>query len=199
RAARSVFETFKAQEAFEINTARAEGRQPQIYHGIFSSHPAPDARAIAAARNAAAAMQPEDGFAINRNLYMQAIDRLAFGSSRSQGVVRDNRFYHADMGITMAFPKGWIIENHRDRLFAYTRNQETIMQIMVEARRSDLSPRDFLLRMLKGATLRGGEPVNINGMEGYAVLTRDGSPLDRGSGPIRFIALYRGGSVFTIA
>jgi predicted Zn-dependent protease len=199
RAARSVFDTFKAQETFEINTARAEGREPQIYHGIFSSHPAPDARAIAAARNAAAALQPEDGFVLNRNIYMQAIDGLAFGSSRSQGVVRDNRFYHADMGVTLAFPKGWIIENHRDRLFAYTRNQETIMQIMVEAQPSNLSPRDFLLRMLKGATLRGGEPVNINGMEGYSVLTTNGSPLDRGAGPIRFIALYRGGSVYTFA
>jgi len=199
RAARNVFETFKAQEAFEINTARAEGRQPQIYHGIFSSHPAPDDRAIAAARNAAASAQPEGGFVTNRNTYMQAIDGLAFGSSRAQGVVRDNRFYHADMGLTLAFPKGWIIENHRDRLFAYTRNQETIMQIMVESRPPNQSPRDFLLKMLQGATLHGGESVNINGMEGFAVLTRDGSPLDRGSGPIRFIALYRGGSVFTIA
>jgi predicted Zn-dependent protease len=199
RAARNVFEAFKAQESFEINTARAEGRQPQIYHGVFSSHPAPDDRAIAAARNAAASAEPEGGFVINRNLYMQAIDGLAFGSSRAQGVVRDNRFYHADMGLTLAFPKGWIIENHRDRLFAFTRNQETIMQIMVEARPANKAPREFLIGMLKGATLRGGEPVSINGMEGYSVLTIDGSPLDRGAGPIRFIALYRGGSVFTFA
>jgi predicted Zn-dependent protease len=199
RAMRSVFEAFKAQESFEINTARAEGRQPQVYHGVFSSHPAPDDRAIASARAAAAASQPEGGFVTNRNLYMQAIDGMAFGSSRAQGVVRDNRFYHADMGLTLAFPKGWIIENHRDRLFAFTRNQETIMQMMVEQRPANQSPREFLIKMLQGATLRGGEPVNINGMDGYSVLTRDGSPLDRGAGPIRFIALYRGGSVFTFA
>jgi predicted Zn-dependent protease len=199
RAARNVFEAFKAQETFELNAARAEGRQPQIYHGVFSSHPAPDDRAIAAARNAAAAAQPEGGFVTNRNLYMQALDGLAFGSSRAQGVVRDNRFYHADMGLTLAFPKGWIIENHRDRLFAFTRNQESIMQIMVESRPANRSPRDFLLNMLRGAQLRGGEAVSINGMEGYSVLTLDGSPLDQGAGPIRFIALYRGGSVFTFA
>jgi predicted Zn-dependent protease len=136
---------------------------------------------------------------INRNLYMNAVDGMAFGSSKAQGVVRENRFYHADMGLTLAFPRGWIIENHRDRLFAFTRSQETIMQIMVEQRPSDQSPRDFLLRMLRGVTLKGGEPVNINGMDGYSVLTLDGSPLDGGRGPIRFIALYRGGSVFTIA
>jgi predicted Zn-dependent protease len=199
RAMRRVFETFKAQESFEINNARAEGRQPQVYHGVFSSHPAPDDRAVASARAAAAVAVPEGGFVENRNLYMQAIDGLAFGSSKAQGVVRDNRFYHADMGITMAFPKGWIIENHRDRLFAYTRNQESIMQIMVEARPANKSPREFLIDKLKGAQLANGEPVSINGLEGYAVLTRDGSPLDQGAGPIRFITLYRGGSAFTFA
>src|SRR5690606_2644782 len=199
RAARSVFEAFKAQESFEIASARAEGRQPQIYHGVFSSHPAPDDRAIAAARSAAAVAAPEGGFVTNRNLYMQAIDGLAFGTSRAQGVVRDNRFYHADMGLTLAFPKDWVIENHRDRLLASTRNQESIFQIMVEARPANKSPREFLIEQLRGAQLVGGEPLTINDMEGYTVLTRDGSPLDRGAGPIRFIALYRGGSAFVFA
>jgi predicted Zn-dependent protease len=199
RAMRSVFETFKAQEAFEIAAARAEGRQPRIYHGVFSSHPAPDDRAIAAARAASSAAVPEGGFVINRNVYMQAIDGLAFGSSRAQGVVRDNRFYHADMGLTLAFPKDWIIENHRDRLLAYTRNQESIMQITVEPRPANKSPREFLIEQLKGARLVGGESVTINGMDGYSVLTRDGSPLDGGAGPIRFIALYRGNSAFLFA
>jgi predicted Zn-dependent protease len=199
RAMRSVFEAFKAQESFEINSARAEGREPRVYHGVFSSHPAPDDRAIASARAAAAVAEPEAGFTVNRNVYMHAIDGLAFGSSRAQGVVRDNRFYHADMGLTLAFPKGWFIENHRDRLFAFTKNQESIMQIMVEPRPPNKSPREFLIENLRGAQLAGGEPVRINGMDGYAVLTRDGSPLDRGAGPIRFIALYRGNSAFTYA
>jgi len=114
-------------------------------------------------------------------------------------VVRDNRFYHAEMGITMAFPHGWIIENHRDRIMAYTSNQESIMQVMVEPRPENKSPREFLITQLKGRSLAGGEPLNINGMDGYAVLTRDGSPLDNGAGPIRYIALYRGGSAFVFA
>jgi predicted Zn-dependent protease len=166
---------------------------------VFSSHPAPDDRAIAAARSAAAVAAPEGGFVTNRNVYMQAIDGLAFGSSRAQGVVRDNRFYHADMGLTLAFPKDWVIENHRDRLIASTRNQESIFQIMVEERPANKSPREFLIEQLRGAQLVGGEPLTINDMEGYTVLTRDGSPLDRGAGPIRFIALYRGGSAFVFA
>ena len=39
-----VFEMFRRGERFEIDRARAEGRPPSIYHGLFSSHPAPDAQ-----------------------------------------------------------------------------------------------------------------------------------------------------------
>jgi predicted Zn-dependent protease len=197
RAMRNVFETFKAQESFELDAARAEGRQPRIYHGVFSSHPAPDDRAVASARAAAqVTAEPAGGFAVNRNTYMQAIDGLAFGTSKAQGVVRDNRFYHAEMGLTMAFPRGWIIENHTDRILAYTKSQESFMQIVAEPRPANKAPREFLLEKLKGATLAGGEPVSINGMDGYSLLTRSGSPLDNGLGPVRHIVLYRGGSAF---
>ena len=200
RAMGRVFETFKAQESFEVTSARNEGREPRVYHGVFSSHPAPDDRAIAAARNAAqVTAEPEGGYAVNRNVYMQAIDGMAFGTSRAQGVVRDNRFYHAEMGLTMAFPRGWIIENQRDRILAYTKNQESIMQIEVAARPDNKSPREFLLEKLKGPALVGGTPVTINGMDGYSVLTRSGSPLDNGAGPVRYTVIYRGKSAFIYA
>ncbi len=199
-AMRETFEIFKAQESFEIASARREGREPNIYHGVFSDHPAPDDRAAAAGHAAAAlGAAPEGGYTVNRNVYMQAIDGLAYGSSRAQGVVRDNRFYHADMGITLAFPHGWVIENARDRILAFTPNHESIMQITTEPRPANKSPREFLLADLKRADLIGGEPLSINGMDGYTVLTRDGSPLDNGAGPIRFIALYRGKTAFIYA
>ncbi len=199
-AMRQVFEEFKAQEAFEIASARTEGREPNIYHGVFSDHPAPDDRAAAASRaTAELGAAPEGGYTLNRNVYMQAIDGLAFGSSRAQGVVRDNRFYHADMGLTLAFPRGWVIENARDRILAFTPNHESIMQVTTEQRPANKSPREFMLERLKQAALAGGEPLTINGMEGYTVLTRSGSPLDEGAGPIRFIVLYRGNNAFIYA
>ena len=192
-----VFKVFKSQETFEINRAREEGREPQIYHGVFSSHPAPDARAIQAAKGAANITdQPADGWLENRDAYLEAINGLPYGSSRAQGIVRDNRFYHADMGITIAFPKGWTIENHRDRILAYTKQKDAIMQITVERRPEKLSPREFLLKKLHGASFAQGEELSINGMEGYAVVTRTGSPLDGGQGPVRWAVLYRGDSAF---
>jgi predicted Zn-dependent protease len=198
-AMREVFETFLAQEHFEIDVARAEGREPNIYHGVFSDHPAPDDRAAAATRATSQLGEPDKPWVTNRDVFMHAVDGLAFGTSRAQGVVRDNRFYHADMGITLAFPRGWIIQNDRDRILAFTRRQESVLQITSEMRPADQSPREYMLQRLKGVTLAGGESVTINGMEGYTLLTRSGSPLDQGAGPIRFLVLYRGGSAFIFA
>ncbi len=192
-----VFKVFKAQETFEMNRAKAEGREPQIYHGIFSSHPAPDAREIQAAKGAAnITTEPPDGWIDNRDPYLKMLDGMPYGSSRAQGIVRDNRFYHASLGITMAFPKGWTIENQRDRILAFTRSKDAIMQITTAPRDEKLTPREFLLKALRGASINKGEELNVNGMEGYTLITRKGSPLDGGEGPVRWAVLFRGKSAY---
>jgi predicted Zn-dependent protease len=195
-----VFEVFKDQERFELDRARAEGRQPRIYHGIFSSHPAPDARLIQAARSSANVGEgPPGGWIDNRDEYLSRIDGMPFGTSRAQGSVRDNRFYHADMGITMAFPRGWRIENLRDRLIAVSGSRDSVMQVTVDPRPPTRSPREFLLERLKGQSITGGEEIRTNDMEGYSLVTRGGSPLDGGRGPVRWIVLYRDQSAYVFA
>jgi len=63
-----VFEMFRRGERFELDRARAEGRQPRIYHGLFSSHPTPDARAVQAAKGAANVdTAPPGGWTENRD------------------------------------------------------------------------------------------------------------------------------------
>jgi predicted Zn-dependent protease len=195
-----VFKVFKQQEAFELNRARAEGRDPNIYHGIFSDHPAPDERSVQAAKQSAQiASAPPGGWIDNRDIYLKAIDGIPYGTSRAQGIVRDNRFYHADMGITLAFPKGWTVQNERDRILAFTPSKDTLMQVTADKRPEKQSPREFLIGKLKGASLAGGEAISSNGMDGYAILTRSGSPIDNGAGPVRWIALYREQSVYLFA
>jgi predicted Zn-dependent protease len=194
-----VFKVFKAQEGFELQRAKEEGREPQIYHGVFSSHPSPDERSIQAAKGAAnITTEPEGGWIDNKEPFMKAIDGLPYGSSRAQGIVRDNRFYHADMGITMAFPRGWHIENQRDRILAYTKNKDAVMQITTAGRQEKKTPREFLLGELKGANFQKGEELRVNGMEGYTVVTRRGSPLDGGEGPVRWAVIYRDKTAFLV-
>jgi predicted Zn-dependent protease len=193
----NVFKVFKAQERFELDRAKEEGREPQIYHGVFSDHPAPDEREVQAAKGVAnITTDPPGGWIDNRDAYLKVVDGLPFGSSREQGIVRDNRFYHAGMGITMAFPRGWTVENQRDRLLVHTRSKDAIMQVTLEKRPDKKSPREFLLEKLKGASFARGEELTVNDMQGYALVTRSGNPLDAGEGPVRWVVLYRDKNAF---
>lgn len=195
-----VFEMFKRGERFEIDRARAEGRQPRGHHGLLSSHPAPNARAIQAAKASAKLEQgPPGGWIDNREAYLRRIDGMTYGSSRAQGLVRDNRFYHAELGITLAVPRGWTLDNQRDRLLAYTPARDTFLQVTVEAVPPTQGPREFLYTKLKGADVRSTESFTANGMQGFTAVTSSGSPLDNGAGPVRWAVLYRGNSAYLFA
>jgi predicted Zn-dependent protease len=196
-----VFEMFQMGEKFERQRAAAEGREPRLYHGVFSSHPSPDQRAVQAAKGAGNIKDsPPEGWIERHDEYLRMINGIAYGSSKAQGIVRDNRFYHADMGITVAFPRGWTIENMRDRLIAFTPKKDAMMQIMIEKKPDKQAPREFLLSKLKGASVLKGEPItSTEGNEGYTIVTRSGSPIDNGLGPVRWAAVYRGDSVFITA
>src|SRR4051812_13896499 len=196
-----VFNMFQAGEKFERQRAAAEGREPRLYHGVFSSHPSPDERAVQAAKGAANIKDaPAGGWIERHDEYLNTINGIAYGSSKAQGIVRDNRFYHADMGITVAFPHGWTIENGRDRISAFTPKRDAMMQIMIDKKPDKQAPREFLLSKLQGQSVLKGEPITTTeGNEGYAIVTRGGSPIDNGLGPVRWVAVYRNQSVFVFA
>jgi len=192
-----VIGVLKNQETFEIQRAREEGRDPKVYHGVFASHPSADQRLQQAV---AVAKPSKDGtLRVGVEDYFRHIDGLAFGSSRQQGIVRDNRFYHAGLGITIAFPKDWVVLNQRNRLLAHTRTQDALVQITVDGRPDKLTPREYLQKQIGDKGMTGGQELNFNGMEGYAMIARSGSPLDGGVGPVRYAAVYRDKLVFVFA
>jgi predicted Zn-dependent protease len=198
----NVFRMFQAGEKFERQRATAEGREPRLYHGVFSSHPSPDDREVQAAKGAANIKgdSPPDGWIDRHDEYLTTINGIAYGSSKAQGIVRDNRFYHADMGITLAFPRGWTIENMRDRLLAFTPKKDAVLQVTIDAKPEKQAPREFLLTKLKGQSVFKGEPLEgSDDMEGYTALTRSGSPIDNGVGPVRWAVMYRGQSAYIFA
>jgi predicted Zn-dependent protease len=196
-----VFAMFQAGEKFERARAAAEGREPRLYHGVFSSHPSPDERAVQAAKGAANIKEaPPGGWIERHDEYLTTINGIAYGSSKAQGIVRDNRFYHADMGITVAFPHGWTIQNQRDSILAFTPKRDAMMKIMIDKKPEKQAPREFLLSKLQGQSVLKGEPITTSeGNEGYAIVTRGGSPIDGGLGPVRWAAVYRQQSVYIFA
>jgi predicted Zn-dependent protease len=198
-AAIDAFKIMQAQEHFERDRAKAEHREPHIYHGVFSDHPAPDERVIQAIK-VSANFTPTEGQGIEKHdEYLHRIEGLPYGSSKRQGIMRENRLYHADLGISLAFPKGWTVANEPSRLLARSPNGDSMIQLFSDTRPDKLSPREFLIKNLRGAGLAGGEEMKIDGYDAYTLVSREGSPFDEGAGPVRYVAIYKDKSVYIFA
>jgi predicted Zn-dependent protease len=129
---------------------------------------------------------------------MKHIDGLPFGSSRQQGLVRDNRFYHADLGITMAFPRGWRVQNEREQLLAVSRAKDALIRMTTEEMKDNETPQDFLRRAIKGNSggMDHGEFLNLaGGLQGYTAVVRGGNT-PFGTAPIRVGVIAVGKSAY---
>jgi predicted Zn-dependent protease len=188
-----VISTLKAQDTFERERARIEGREPRLYHGVFASHPDNDTRlqqAVASAgRNPATAAGGTD----NPEGYLRAIEGLPVGSSARQGMVRENRFYHSDMQFTLAFPRGWQVVNEPDQILAIAPKKEHYLEIRTQAPPADLTdPREFAQRGLANKRLSRVETLDVNGLKGWTAIVRgDPSPFGKATS-VRYFIIYYG-------
>lgn len=185
-----VVGALKEQELFEREQARLEKREPRIYHGVFASHPDNDKRLQEAIQAAAKVANGGTGHAENRDAYLRAIEGLAFGSSRRQGMLRENRFYHADMQFTTAFPREWRVQNGATELLAYSPTRNDVLLLTSEAPPQNVtSPREFIKRALGNLSLSGSEALKINGFDAYTVVARN-HPSPFGNRPVRYVVIY---------
>lgn len=122
-----VIGVLKNQELQDIELAKIEGRQPRRYHGVFASHPDNDTR-LQQAVGEAANKTVANPFA-GRDEFLTATNGIVFNDSVEQGVVRNNRFAQADMGIALQFPLTWQVHNLPDSLVAISPQGEAQMQM----------------------------------------------------------------------
>ena len=186
-----VLSTLKDQDLFERERARLENREPHLYHGVFASHPANDTRLQQAVAAAASIETKATGDISNADGFLREISGLPVGSSRRQGMVRENRFYHADYQLTMAFPKGWQIVNEPEQILAIGPNKEHFMELRAQAPPSDVTdPRAFAMRGLANRRLDRPESLEINGLHAWTAIVRsDPSPYGQSSN-VRYIIIY---------
>jgi predicted Zn-dependent protease len=191
-----VVRLLKNQEMLELQLARQEGREPRVYHGVFSSHPDNDTRlkevVAAAGKTPGAGDQRPDG----RDAYLQRIAGLPLGPSREQGVVKGSRFYHGTLGMTVAFPTGWIVDNQPTKVVASTPQQDAVLQLTAIPPPPGAKPQELLARSFGGTPLSGGESLTVNGLQGYTAVARDiGLPWGN-RGPARGAVIYYNGLAY---
>ncbi|MBA3563888.1 MAG: M48 family metalloprotease [Gammaproteobacteria bacterium] len=192
-----VVETLKEQEQFEIARARAEEREPNVYHGVFSTHPDNDERLQEVVR-AAEALSTGAPVPDQDAVYLQHLDDMPFGSSRSEGILKGRDFYHADLAFTLRFPEQWRVENRPDRLVAIAPGDEAVLQLTVEDLNIKGTPRDFLLNRLEVRNPREGAPLDLDGLEGFTAIAPS-APSPYGQRPVRFGVIFYDNQAYVIA
>jgi len=148
-----VIGVLKDQEVYEKALAAKENRQPNIYHGVFSTHPRNDDRlktVVRAAKKLSVKSYRDD----NRAGYENMINGLIWGPSLEQGVVVNNRFAHPELAIGLQLPRGWKVNNNPQ--FLEARNLETgaLLQIGVTPLKKDESLDGLLKRLTQNKELK---------------------------------------------
>ena len=191
----SVVGILKSQEEFERKLAEQEGREPNIYHGVFATHPDNDTR-FKEVVQAANKFKSPVARKVNREKFLGFIDGLPVGPSASDGVLRGHKFYHGDLDLVIVFPEGWKVDNRPDRLVAGPANRELQLQITVEDLNRYLTPREYLVQRTQGR-LRQGKDIQTADFTGYT--GRTSLNVKGTARPGRVAVLFQDTRIYTIA
>lgn len=170
-----VLRALKAQGDYATAQAKAEGRQPQTYHGLFASHPDEDTR-LKEVLTKASFLAPDTPAPDRRDVYLKHIDGMVYGDSAAQGIRREHRFYHRELDFALEFPAGWRLDNRPDRLLAIAPGGKAQAQLSSQDLNQRETPREFMTRRL-GIRNPSGEDITPAGLPGYtAPLKIQGRP-----------------------
>lgn len=142
-----VIGILKDQELFAAEKAKAEGKEVQGYHGLFSTHPKNDTRLQEAVKAAAkyrdlSQPKPDDGE------FLRLTNGMSYGESESQGITRGNKFYHKGLNFFMEFPQGWQIQNGASQLVGIAPNGEQAILMQMDSIAAPVNPNQYLASKL---------------------------------------------------
>ena len=159
-----VLRTLKNQELKDAELAKLEGREPRRYSGLFATHPDNDTRLqeVVGEADKLASATPFEG----RAEFLAATDGLIFNDNTDKGVVRNNRFYHPDMGFALQFPDAWQVHNLPDMLVAIGPRGEARLQMKMDPKPSG-APLEYS-RRLAGNDAQI-QPLEVNGLSGALI------------------------------
>jgi predicted Zn-dependent protease len=192
----SVIRVLKNQELFETQLAKAEGREPRIYHGMFSTHPDSDTRLqeVIAHAGEPRLVKPEQ---VGRESFMRHINGTVFGDSAKEGTIRGHSFYHADLGFALNFPRGWNVSNQPDRLIITAPNGAALIQLALEDINKRIPPREFMVSRLGLKNLSQDQAINIHGQEAHTGIAPINTSIGKRAG--RFTVIYFNNQAYIVA
>lgn len=165
----------KDHEEWEKKLAKEQDRQPNVYHGVFATHPSSDKRLQEAVGIDRSKTKPAQ---LRRREYLEMIDGLVFGPSEHEGVVRGASFHHRQLGISVDFPKRWVIKNFPTAVVAHNYGNTAVMRLTVVDQNRKQLPEEYLRDTFGENNLEQGTSLRTN-LPGYAARTALRTPYGR--------------------
>ena len=192
-----VIGVLKARDEYETTEAGDE-EDTSSYHAMLSSHPEKDRRTrelVATASEIPTSNTRSAGV----DVYLDALDGLAFGGSTQGGVIRENNFYHASLGIAITFPEGWEIFNQPDKLLIQPPAGDATMQVVPAPRAKRKTARvpvdKFVQKRYNVRRWQNPRTTEIHGHPAFITMVpRAATPY--GERLARIAAIYKGDTAY---
>ena len=137
--------------------------EPQSY---FSSHPATRER-IAEAASSAETRRHSAGFLHeeDKNRHLRKLEGMAVGRPASEGVFVKDRFLHADLGVSVRFPRGWDRKNQNSQVVAISPRRDALVLLQLVGDGEDAKAAALQNAEDEEFELRKGTSVQIAGRQ----------------------------------
>lgn len=192
-----VIGALKDQDSYSKQQAEAQGKQVESYHGLFATHPTHDQRlqqVVAQAEGLSTGSTQRVG----RDEYLKMLDGMIYGDSPEQGIIRGQRFLHADLNMVLDYPKNWVILNRPDVLLAHTPDEQGFIALTMEnLGNNNLTAEELLRSRVGNQRLTQDQAFSGAGYKGFmAIIPGDNArrvaAIVRGDQAFLFIGAFRG-------
>lgn len=158
-----VIQVLKDHSLFAKNVLN----QPQVYHGLFASHPKNDKRLHEAVEKSLS-LFPDELREPERDFW-KMMDGLVYGDAPTTGLIKDTTYYHGGLRVVIRFPEGWDVRNTATEVIG-TAPLGTDIRIGVQRQnppKEEQTPAEFITKTLKRDDVINGQDIEVNGYAGY--------------------------------
>ena len=141
--------------------------QPQVYHGLFTSHPKNDKRLHEAVEKSLH-LFPEELKEPERDFW-EMVDGMVYGSAPTTGLIKDSTYYNGGLRVVLAYPEGWDVRNTPAEIIGQA-PFGTDVRISVQRQNpsaDEQTPAEYISETLKRDDVENGQDVDVNGYSGH--------------------------------
>ena len=168
--------------------------QPQVYHGLFTTHPKNDKRLHEAVEKSLH-LFPEELKEPERDFW-EMMDGMVYGNAPTTGLIKDSTYYNGGLRVVLAFPDGWDVRNTPTEILGQA-PFGTDVRISVQRQNppgDEQTPAEYISETLKRDDIENGQDVDVNGYAGHMA---DIKLVDGASAVAQKIAVvYKDGGVY---